>query len=98
MSKTSKILIAVMVLAVLLLGIGYAAIQNVTLNITGTAVADPNQANFKVQFSGEPTVSDADKVKAAVSDELNATINVTGLTAKGESVAATYTVHNASED
>ena len=39
------------IIAILLLGIGYAAIQNITLNITGTATADPNQANFKVMFS-----------------------------------------------
>ena len=98
MSKTSKIVIAVMVLAVILLGIGYAAIQNVTLNITGTVAADPSQANFKVQFSGEPTVSDSDKVTAAVTDNLNATMNVAGLTTKGDVETATYTVQNASEE
>ena len=98
MRKTNKIIIAIILISVMLLGIGYAAIQNITLNITGTATADPSQANFTVKFSGEPTVSDASKVEAAITDDVNATINVEGLTAAGESVTATYTVQNTSKD
>lgn len=52
MKKTSKIIMLSLVVAALLLGIGYAAIQNITLNISGTATADPSQTNFKVSFSG----------------------------------------------
>ena len=98
MSKTSKIIIAVLLVAVLLLGIGYAAIQSVTLNISGTAAADPNQENFKVMFTGTPEVSDEEHVTASITDDINATINVSGLTKKGEIVSATYTVQNASTD
>ena len=81
----------------LLIGIGYAAIQNITLNITGTAQADPSQSNFKVMFSGEPTVSDETYI-AAITDEINGAINVIGLTEKGQTISATYTVQNVSTD
>ena len=98
MKKTNKVIIISVIVAVLLLGIGYAAIQNITLNIAGTAAANPSQSNFKVMFSGAPVVSDSTYVTAAITDDTNATINVEGLTKKGDVVTATYTVQNASED
>ena len=98
MKKTSKIIITILLLMVLLIGIGYAAIQNITLNITGTAEAAPSQSNFKVMFSGEPTVSDEAYVVATITDDIHATINVEGLTEKGQMVSATYTVQNVSTD
>lgn len=39
MKKTNKILIIVICLAIILLGIGYASLQNVTLNIAGKSTA-----------------------------------------------------------
>ena len=98
MKRTNKIILTATIVALLVLGIGYAAIQNITLNINGTAAADPSQANFKVMFSGTPTVSDDTYVTAAITDDTNATINVEGLTKKGDVVTATYTVQNASTD
>ena len=98
MRKTNKIIIAIILISVMLLSIGYAAIQNITLNIAGTATADPSQANFTVKFSETTSVSDASKVTAAVTDETNATINVEGLTTAGETVTATYIVQNTSDD
>ena len=98
MSKTSKIIVSVLLIGILLIGIGYASIQNITLSITGTAEANPNPDNFKVMFSGEPTVSDEDYVTAAITDDINATINVEGLTEKGQTVSAIYTVQNVSTD
>ena len=98
MSKTNKLIIVALLAATLLLGIGYAAIQNITLNISGTAAADPSQSNFKVMFSGTPEVSDSTYVTAGITDDMNATINVSGLTQKGETVSTTYTVQNASTD
>ena len=98
MKETTKIIVAMVIISVLVTGVAYAAIQNITLNITGTATADPAQANFTVMFSGDPTVSDGSKVTAAKTDDTNATINVSGLTAKDESVTATYTIQNTSKD
>ena len=98
MRKTNKIILTIIILSMLLLGIGYAAIQNVTLNITGTVSADPSQSNFKVMFVGTPTVSNEAYVTAAITDDTNATINVEGLTLKGQTVSATYNVQNVSTD
>lgn len=98
MTKTTKIVGLVLIILVLIVGIGYAAIQNITLNITGTAKADASQANFAVKFSGEPTVAGSGTTTAAVTNDLNATMNVTGLTAKGETATATYTIQNTSAD
>ena len=98
MRRTSKIILTVIILSMLLLGIGYAAIQNVTLNIVGTVSADPSQSNFKVMFVGTPVVSDEAYVTAAITDDTNATINVEGLTLKGQTVSATYDVQNVSTD
>ena len=98
MSKTKKILIGIILIAVLLLGVGYAAIQNVTLNIVGTAKAGPSQSNFVVKFTGTPEVSDSSKAMATITDDTNATINVEGLTSRGETVTARYILQNASTD
>ena len=98
MSKTKKLLIGLLLLTVVLLGIGYATIQNVTLNIAGTATADPSQSNFSVKFTGVPQISDETKATAEITDDTNSTINVEGLTSKGEYVTVTYTVKNESSD
>ena len=98
MTKTSKIITVAVIVAMLLLGVGYAAIQNITLNISGTAAADPSQSNFKVMFTGTPEVSDSTYVTAGITDDTNATINVAGLSTKGQIVSATYTVQNTSTD
>ena len=39
MRKTNKILVGILLIAIMFLGIGYSAIQNITLNITGTITA-----------------------------------------------------------
>ena len=98
MKKTNKIIVTVIIVAMLLLGIGYAAIQNITLNIEGTATADPSQSNFSVKFTGTPKVSDSTYVTAGITDDINATISVSGLTQKGQTVNAEYTVQNVSTD
>ena len=98
MKKTTKIIIIVFVVALLLLGIGYAAIQNITLNISGTAAADPSQSNFKVMFTGTPDVSDNTYATAGITDDTNATIDITGLSSKGDFVVGSYNVKNESTD
>ena len=98
MKTTNKVIIASMLVAIMLIGVGYALIQNITLNITGSATANPNDANFGVKFAETTEVSDASKVTAAITNDTNATINVVGLTSAGETVTATYTVQNTSTD
>ena len=108
MSKNSaKVVGLVLLIAVLLVAIGYAAITTVQLRINGNANATANQDNFTVRFSGTPTVSDADKVDAINNtkpttlnpgDQLKATMNVSKLSAKGDTATATYTIENTSAD
>lgn len=98
MSKTNKIILMGFVIIMLILGIGYAAIQNITLNISGTASADPSQENFNVMFYGIQEVSNFELVSAEITNNTNATINVSGLTEKGQKEYATYTIKNESAD
>lgn len=103
-NKKTFVGMAIMI-AVLMLGVGYAAISNVTLNISGTLSATPSDENFKVKFTGTPSTdktevanSEAATVEALISSDLLATIEVSGLAAKGDKVEATYTIENGSPD
>ena len=98
MSRTSRIILVTIVATVILLGLGYAAIQNITLNITGTATAGTKQDNFKVVFTGIPVVSESKYATASITDGTNAKIDVTGLTQKGQYVTVTYDIVNNSGD
>lgn len=101
MSKDTKIIVGVILaVAILLVAVGYAAISAIPLKIEGTATGTASQENFKVTFTGTPTVSAADKVTAEISktDPKSATMVVTGLTAKGDKATATYTITNGSAD
>ena len=98
MSRTSRIILVTIVATAILLGLGYAAIQNITLNITGTATAGTKQDNFKVVFTGIPVVSESKYATASITDGTNAKIDVTGLTQKGQYVAVTYDIVNNSGD
>ena len=98
MRKTSKIILVTIVATCILLGLGYAAIQNITLNIAGTASATANQGNFKVRFTDNITVSESAYVTATKSGDQAATIAVSGLTSAGQKVTATYEIVNESSD
>ena len=101
MARNTKAIVGlVLIIAVLLVAIGYAAITAVTLNITGNANAAADKSNFVVRFTGTPTVSDSSKVTAKLNaeDQLKATMDVNGLTAKGDTATATFTIANNSAD
>ena len=100
LSKNKKVIGIVLLVAIILIAIGYAAISTLQLNISGQAQATPQQSNFTVIFSGTPEVSDPSKVTAEIteSNNLKATMNVTGLVSKGDTVTATYTIENTSND
>lgn len=98
MSNTSKILLVTIIATSILLGLGYAAIQNITLSIEGTATAAADQSNFLVKFTGTPTVSELTKVSANIETNTKATINVTGLNQSGQTATATYEIINKSSD
>lgn len=99
-SRKRSLFLFLILIATMFIGIGYASISTLQLNISGQAQATPQQSNFTVIFSGTPEVSDPSKVTAEIteSNNLKATMNVTGLVSKGDTVTATYTIENTSND
>ena len=100
MGKNTKIVGGVLLIAIILVAVAYAAITNVELNINGVGNAQAKQENFKVEFIGTPSTSGKGTTTATISesDKTKGTVNVTGLTAKGDEATATYTVKNQSSD
>ena len=96
----NKIIGGIVLLAIVLVTVGYAAITNVTLNIKGTAKSEANPDNFKVELVGEPQTSGDGTTTATIDnqDKTQGTMNVSGLNAKGQTAIATYTVKNQSAD
>lgn len=96
--KSKKSLLSLGLLAlVLVLGVGYAVVSSVTLEISGTASVE--ESDLKVSFKEVKEVSNSTKVSASVNstDSKKANITVTGLTLN-ESVTATYTIQNEESD
>ena len=97
------LVIVLLLIAVLVLGVGYAAITSVTLDINGQAAATSDDENFDVNFVGTPSFdkmhanTDA-TIVAAISDVHNATIQVTNLKKVGDYVTATYDIENVSPE
>ena len=100
MGKNTKIVGGVLLIAIILVAVAYAAITNVELNINGVGSAQAKQENFKVEFIGTPTTSGKGTTTATINsdDKTQGAVNVTGLTAKGDEAIATYTVKNLSSD
>ena len=100
MRKNTKIVGGILLVAILLVAVGYAAITNVTLNIKGTTKSEGNPDNFKVELIGEPQTSGDGTTTATIDnqDKTQGTMNVSGLNAKGQTAIATYTVKNQSAD
>ena len=96
--KNKKSLLSLGLLAlVLVLGVGYAVVQTQNLTIGGTASV--TDSTLKVSFEGTTDTSDDTKVIAtATKGSLTADIQVTGLTAIGDTATATYTIQNLEQD
>ena len=96
----SKIIGGILLVTILLVAVGYAAITKVGLNIDGTAKSEGNPDNFKVELIGEPQTSGDGTTTATINtaDKTQGTMNVSGLNAKGQTAIATYTVKNQSTD
>ena len=96
----SKIIGGILLVTILLVAVGYAAITKVGLNIDGTAKSEGNPDNFKVELIGEPQTSGDGTTTATINtaDKTQGTMNVSGLNAKGQTAIATYTVKNQSAD
>lgn len=90
-------------IAILLIGIGYASLANNILSINGQISATADQENFKVYFTGEVpkkyTSENYITIEAnPVAQSQNATVNILGLTKKGDSGYAILEIENGSND
>ena len=85
-------------IAIVVLGVGYAAISAVNLIINGNATARVDQNNFKVHFTGAQAISGSTGASGTSTidsqDDTKATFDVTGLTKVGDYAEAVYTVRN----
>ena len=97
-SRKSFLGLGILVL-MLVLGVGYAVVNNVTLTISGTATAKEAELNVYFDASVNPVLTNATngKVAAEITDKKNATIEVTEL-ALSETVTAVYTIKNGESD
>lgn len=103
MKKQSKIILAVILVAVLCMAIGYAAVGSVDLYVNGTASATASQDNFKVYFTGEGTPSSAANVEIGTvtkteHDNDTITVDISNLTKKGDIEYAILEIENGSND
>ena len=101
MKKKKSFTGLLIILAVLFLGVGYAAITSRTLTINGNVTVTPNENDFDVVFKGAPTITDGtDPATTATNtyDSTNrtATLTVDGLEKAGDKVVVTYTIENKS--
>ncbi len=85
-------------IAILALGIGYAAVTAVTLTIEGTGSITSTQENFKVVYTGVTVASKSENVTTTQSASgTTGSFTVTGMTKKGDYAEFTYTIENQSE-
>ena len=98
--RSAKIAGILLIATIILIAIGYAAITNVELKISGTGNAQANKDNFIVEFIGIPTTGGKGKTQATIDakDATKGNMTVSGLTAKGDEATATYTIENTSKD
>ena len=89
----------VVVAAVLLLSVAYAAITNITLNISGNITLTPDQiANFSVRFTGTPTYIGSGTGDVQITGATSGIVNISGLSKVGDKGTATFMVQNISSD
>ena len=85
-------------IAIVVLGVGYAAISSVNLIINGNTTTSVNQNNFKVHFTGAHGITGSTGVSGTSNidsqDDTKAIFDVTGLTKVGDYAEAVYTVRN----
>lgn len=99
MSKQKKIITIAILVVILLMAIGYAALTNTELTISGTASATAVQDNFKVYFTGANTVKNpnTNAVEVTVTAQATtATVNISGLSTSGDAAYAILEIENGS--
>ena len=93
MKKNKTLLGVALLIAVLMLGVGYA-LTSIPLTLNGTMNAATNDENFRVEFT-DAEASNADDT--ATFTTTSATYNVKSLKTVGEKATATFTITNLSK-
>ena len=99
MKKKKSLSIFIFVLiAFIVLGVGYAAINNINLIINGTGSVTATQSNFDVRFldvdGHRPAITPGSPNTVSVIDNTTATFDVSTLSKKGDTATATIDVKN----
>lgn len=94
MKKKKNFTLLGLVVAVLVLGIGYA-ISSIDLKVNGDVKISPDDSNFIVEFTNANVAGDKDT--ATIGDGKTATLHVETLKTVGDEVVATYTITNKSK-
>lgn len=102
MNKSKSFALLAVISAVLILGVAYAAIGNVTMNVTGTAISSATEdaSNFNVKFTGATNEVSGTGVSVTtdVTGGTVATYTVTGMKEVGDSATVVFTITNSSTD
>ena len=93
--KKLQIMIFVFI-AVITLGVGYAAISAINLVISGNARGTPSQSSFSVVFKSASLTSGTGTATINQNDATIAYFDVSGLSQTGDTAVATYTIKNES--
>ena len=93
--KKIQIMIFVLI-GVITLGVGYAAISAINLVISGNATGSPSQNSFSVVFKSANVTTGTGTATINNQDATIAYFDVSGLSSAGDTAVATYTIKNES--
>ena len=93
MKKRKSFAALALIVAVLILGVGYA-INNVDLTVTSDVKVNADDNNFKVEFTKAIVDNEGTGNTATVGDGTEATLHVESLSAVGDIIQATYIITN----
>lgn len=91
------LLVVVIVVSILLMtGVGYAVETDDILIINDNAFFVPEQSEFRIEFTGEPTYTGSGVATLKLTGPTTATMDITELNSVGDSVTAIFTIANKS--
>lgn len=97
MKKRRTLIISLLLVAALMLGIGYAALSR-ELIISSTAILNPNNDDFKIEFTSAGSSDDAKATASIAASKTTANYEVKGLSKQNDDVTLTYVVTNNTTD
>ena len=102
MRRRNIYIVLFILISIIVLGIGYAAIGNINLIANGSLSAVADQSNFDVKFLSTevnaPTIQGSPTNSVTVTSNTTASFNVLSLVEKDDSVTATLKVKNESNN